>query len=315
MGGAEPFSNTRISGNSAYLGKAFYLFYYAAMAALFPFLVLYYEQLGFSGRRIGLLAGIPPVLTLVGASLWGAAADATQRHKLVLCLAIVGAGGFSLLLSGVATFWGAMLVVVGFALFAAPIVPLADNSVLELLGDRPEQYGRVRLWGAIGWGAAAPLIGRLVEQGGLRWSFHGYLALMAACLLVALRLPVARTHLSPPFRQGLQTLLADRQWRLFLFLAFIGGAGLGFVHHFLFLHLADLGASRFTMGLALTSATLSELLFFFFTDRWLRRWGVRPLLIAAMLSSGVRLLAYSATASPWLVLLIQLLHGPSFAMM
>jgi PPP family 3-phenylpropionic acid transporter len=155
----------------------------------------------------------------------------------------------------------------------------------------------------------------LVERFDLGWSFHGYLVLMLICLLVALRLPVARVHLSSPFRQGLRILLADRQWRLFLFIAFIGGAGLGFVHHFLFLYMDDIGASQSIMGLALTTATLSELVFFFFTDRWLRRWGVRPLLSAAMLATALRLLAYSATDVPWLILVIQLLHGPSFAMM
>ena len=297
------------------LAGAFYFFYYAAMAALFPFLPLHYEQLGLSGSQIGLLVGIPPVLTLLGASLWGGVADATQRHRLVLGLAIVGTMAFALLLSSVALFLWLIPVVVAFALFTAPIVPLADNTVLEILADRRDRYGRIRLWGAIGWGAAAPPIGWLVEQFGLGWSFHGYLALMLICLLIALCLPVARVHLSSPFQQGLRTLLADPQWRLFLFVAFIGGAGLGFVHHFLFLYMGDIGASQSTMGWALTTATLSELIFFFYTDRWLRRWGVRPLLIVAMLATAFRLLAYSATDAPYLVLVIQFLHGPSFAMM
>ncbi|MFH1568774.1 MAG: major facilitator superfamily domain-containing protein 6 [Gemmatimonadota bacterium] len=302
------------SGRPVVLAGGFYLLYYAAMAALLPYLTLYYQQLGLRGGQIGVLVAIPPVLTLFGASLWGAAADATRRHRLVLCLAIAGAAVAALALSRVGAFGWLVPTVVVFAFFVAPITALADNAVMELLGDRRDRYGRVRLWGAVGWGVAAPLVGRLVEQRGLGLSFYAYAALMLACLLVAARLPVAAGHRAV-LGQGLRRLLGNRQWRLFLFLAFVGGAGLGFVHHFLFLYMEQIGASRTTMGLALTTATLSELVFFYCADRWVRRYGVRPLFIAAMLASSVRLFAYSVTDAPWVVLVIQLLHGPSFAMM
>lgn len=87
----------------ARLAKSFYFFYFAASAALFPFLVLYYEQLGFSGRQIGLLAGLPPILILLGASFWGGVADAIQKHKQVLTLAIGATMAFVLALSTTAT--------------------------------------------------------------------------------------------------------------------------------------------------------------------------------------------------------------------
>ncbi|MBX3015689.1 MAG: MFS transporter [Caldilineaceae bacterium] len=48
-----------------------------------PFLALYY-------RQIGLLAGIPPLLGLIAAPLWGALADATQQHKRLLAVAVIG---------------------------------------------------------------------------------------------------------------------------------------------------------------------------------------------------------------------------------
>ena len=36
----------------------FYFLYFAATAALIPFIVLYYQQLGFSGGQIGLLSAL-----------------------------------------------------------------------------------------------------------------------------------------------------------------------------------------------------------------------------------------------------------------
>ena len=303
------------NGSKEFLPKTFYFFYYAAMASLFPFLALHYEQIGLDKQQIGLLASIPPILVLLGGSLWGAAADATRKHKLTLAVAIVGAILFSRLLSTTVHFLWLIPVVLAFALFQSPIVPLADNSVMEILGERKDRYGKIRLWGAVGWGAAAPLIGRIVEQFGLGWSFHGYALLMFCCLLVTLRLPVAHASIGSPFRSGLKTLLADRRWLLFLFLVLAGGVGMSFAHHFLFLFMDDLGASRSLMGWSLTVATGSEMIVFFFPDRWLRRWGVRPLLVVAMLSATLRLLAYSFADASWQILIIQLLHGPSFALM
>jgi len=301
--------------STSYAPSAFYFFYYAAMAALFPFLVLHYAELGLSGRQIGLLAGIPPGLILVGASIWGAVADATQRHKQILSLAIVGTLAFVALLSSVAAFYYLIPVVACLAIFQAPIVPLVDNSVMEMLGERKDRYGKIRLWGAVGWGIAGPIAGHLVEQFGLQWSFHAYLALLAVCLLVAAYLPVAHVNIGGGFWSGLRTLISDRQWLLFLLIAFASGAGLAVVHHYLFLYMEDLEASRSTMGLALTVGTVSEMAVFYFSDRLLRRWGRRRLLIFSMLAGASRVAAYSVIESPGLVLAVQLLHGPSFALL
>jgi len=109
---------------SEFLPKTFYFFYYAAMASLFPFLALHYEQIGLDKQQIGLLAGIPPILVLLGGSLWGAAADATRRHKLALAVAIVGAVGPLIggsLYQHIGPFamyrWGAIGLLIGLLIF------------------------------------------------------------------------------------------------------------------------------------------------------------------------------------------------------
>jgi hypothetical protein len=51
------------------------------LAALAPFLTLYYEGLGMSGRQIGVLAATLPLVSLFAASLWGGLADATRQQR------------------------------------------------------------------------------------------------------------------------------------------------------------------------------------------------------------------------------------------
>ena len=64
--------------------KAFYFFLYAALAFLAPFLTLYYDGLGLTGRQIGILAAIPSLVTFISAPIFGAIADVTQKHKRIL---------------------------------------------------------------------------------------------------------------------------------------------------------------------------------------------------------------------------------------
>jgi len=186
---------------------------------------------------------------------------------------------------------------------------------MEMLGAGRQRYGRIRLWGAVGWGAAGPLAGHLVERYGLPWSFGLFLALMGGCLLSSAGLQVTRVRITGTFRSGLRTLMGNRPWRAFLLLSFVSGAGLSVIHHYLFLYLEGIGASRSLMGYALTIATVSEMFVFYYSDRLLKRWGRRRLLVFSVFAGALRVLAYSWVYTPGAALAVQLLHGPSFAML
>ena len=301
------------SNRSDTLFKAFYFLFFAGLAALMPFLALYYEGLGMSGRQIGVLTAIPPLIALFAASLWGGLADATHQHRRLLALAMAGAIVCVLAVSQASSF--AMLggLIIVYAFFFAPINPLVDNSAMEMLGERRNQYGRLRLWGAIGWGLSAPLIGRLVETHGLRWSFFGYAGIMALGLLVILRLPISESSMGGSFWYGFRVLMARRRWILFLIVVFVAGLGAGILNNYLFLYMNQLGASATLMGLSLTVATLSELTVFALSGRMLQRWGTGRMLAVSIVAMVIRMLAYSLIVTPWAVLVIQLLHGFTFA--
>jgi PPP family 3-phenylpropionic acid transporter len=294
--------------------KLFYFLVFAALAALIPFIPLYYDHIGLTGFQIGLLTGVPPLITLFSAPLFGVIADATQRHKTLLLLAMAGWLVLVLVLSRLTWIVYLLPAVFLYALFFAPILPLADNSVLELLGTQKHRYGRQRLWGSVGWGVSAPLVGLLVERAGLHWSFNVCAMLIMGLLLVTIWLPVSRIPVRGGFWQGL-SLLTNRQWIIFLTIGFIIGAALAVVNNFLFLFMATLGATGPTMGIALTVGTLSEMVIMFYADRLLTRWSARRMLAIAVFFMMVRLLAYSWAGSAEWVLLVQLLHGPTFGLM
>jgi PPP family 3-phenylpropionic acid transporter len=288
--------------------------YYAAMASLSPFLMLRYERLGLSGDQIGLLAGLSPLVTLVGASLWGGAADATQQHQRLLKFAIGGVMVLALALSVVTQFWLLLSIVALLAFFSTPIMPLMDHSVLDLLGDQQDQYGKLRVWGAIGWGVAGPIMGQLVEWFGMGVPFYGYIAFMFGGLVIAARMPISHASIGQGWWHGVQRLAGDRRWVPFLLFALLGGVALSVVHSYLFLYMKTLEASSSLMGFALTAATLSEVAVFGLSDRLLIRLGTRKLLMLGLSAHIARVLLYSFIRAPWMVLPVQLLHGFSFSM-
>ena len=304
-----------LSRRDTKLGGSFYFLYYGAAASLIPFLVILYDQLELSGRQIGFLIGISPLILWLSAPLWGAVADATRQHRLLLMLAIGGAILVAAGLSFATRFLTLVPIVILFAFFTAPIVPLVDNSVMALLGAQKDQYGKVRLWGAIGWGLMGPLVGLLSERSGMQWIFWGYISFMALALLVSFRLPISEQSGMFRFGHEVRQLLADSRWLPFLAVVFVGGASMALITGYLFLHIQNLGGSEALMGLALTFSTISEIPFLFYSDRLLARWGARRLLVLSLIVFAIRTLALSLVQTAWLVLLLQLLHGPSFAAM
>jgi PPP family 3-phenylpropionic acid transporter len=291
----------------------YYFLYYGAISILFPFLALFYQSQGLSGGQIGLLAAISPIISFFGAPLWTGAADASRRHKLLAMLSILGVVIVTFIFPSITTFSGLLLMISLYAFFGSPTGSLVDAAVLTMLGERKERYGRIRLWGTIGYGVVAPFAGNLIGRLGLKWAFWGYAILMLGGLLIITQIPFRQSHSNSSFRSGIKVLFANQPWMLFLVMVFIAGIGMATINNYLFVYMQSLGASKTLMGFALTVSTISEIPAMFFSDRLLRRFGARGMLVIAMTTIGLRLIAYSLTTQPWVVLIIQLVHGLTFA--
>lgn len=295
--------------------KGFYFFYFSALAALLPYLVLYYEREGLSGSQIGFLLALPPLMNLVGAPLWGALADWTRGHKNILLLCLTGFGLAIFLLLQTHSFGLMICLVLMFALFASSILPLIDSTTLEMLGDRRAHYGRQRAWGTIGWGIVSPIIGFIVDRQGNIWSFYGYFLLLAGTLFFAWRLPIAHAPIGLKLGHGLRSIFKSNRWLLFLLTIYVGGTGFAGLNHYFVLYLNDLGFSRSFLGWTMFAAPLSELPVMLGAAWLVRRWGSERLLIFALMALVIRMLAYSFTETGWVILAIQGMHGLTFGLL
>jgi len=147
------------------LFRLIYITFYASLGALMPYLPVYYHSLGHSGEAIGLLGAVKPLTTFLVAPIWGIISDYIQSPNLILQLTFVT----SFMLQSFLPFRDDVkfLVWVVFitALFNAPVKSLIDSMVLNNLSSEDKgEYGKLRLWGQLGFGIGSSTVGFLVGR-------------------------------------------------------------------------------------------------------------------------------------------------------
>jgi PPP family 3-phenylpropionic acid transporter len=293
----------------------FYVLYFAALSSLMPFLVLFYQELDFGGAQIGLLAGIPPLVTLVSAPFWTGLADSKQWHKWIMGLGILGTVVVVFLLPWFTAFVIIFTLIILFNTFISPVPSLADSATINMLGEDRAKYGRIRLGGTIGWGVFAPIAGIIVQRYGLQAGFWSFSAIMLVNLWISQRFVHGSQEQTEAKHGGIRALLSNRRWVIFLFLAFLAGIGSFSVAAYLFAYMAEMGATESTMGVASSIATVTEVVIFFFGNRLVKKLGSYGLLLLALVMSGIRLLLLGLIDTISMVMILQVFGGTVFPAM
>ncbi|KAJ1487149.1 major facilitator superfamily domain-containing protein [Baffinella frigidus] len=155
--------------------------------------------------------------------------------------------------------------------FGSAVEPSMDATVLELLPD-PGQYGRQRLWGAIGWGwVGAPLAGVVVATYGLSAAVEVHAALIALSLVIIcpMTVMVPKRSGSPLAVAGI--MFRDRVTFFFFLSILVIGQLTGAIFSFLFFLLQDLGDTGVVMGASLLLTCVTEVPVLAYADNVVRR--------------------------------------------
>jgi len=143
--------------------RLLFLTYYGSLGSLLPYLPVYYHSLGHGGQIIGLLGAVKPFTTFLVAPLWGIIADQTQNPFLILQVTFLVSLLGQLLVSMRHDAWYLSFMVFLTALFNAPVKSLIDSMVMDHIHDQTS-YGRLRLWGQMGFGLGSSAVGVLLSR-------------------------------------------------------------------------------------------------------------------------------------------------------
>ena len=295
-------------------------FAYFAYAGLFgTYAPLWFQRLGFSTLAIGALASMQSGTRIFSPYVWGWLADHTGRRTQLLRIAVGCA-----LVSALGFFvpgpygWVASVTVALFVCTAG-VVPINEAALAHLVSRGATldatRYGRVRVWGSVGFIAAVTGSGVLLETWGVRSFPWLVLALLVLLMSAALRLPdVMEAAHSEEAAPGALAVLRQPMVAWFFAGVFFTVLAHTSLYAFFSLYLVSLGYSKAAVGLIWAMGVAVEVLWFWFQGRWLA-W-LTPhawLLLAAAVSAGRFALVAGFGALTWVLALTQCTHALTFA--
>lgn len=315
MSSSNP-SNTALSAETPYWRlSAFYFIYFTITGAFIPYWGLYLKHLGYTPVVIGVLVAIPMATKIVAPFLWGWLADRSgRRMRIIRLAALLAALSFAGLFLGHGAEWLG-LVVAAFSFFWNAALPQFEATTLGHLGAADHHYGRIRLWGSIGFVVSVVLLGWAFGQVSVSWLVPVIAVLLVAWWLTSLVVPEspARAHAAEPVAQRLGRVLRQPAVLALLATCLLIQASFGPYYTFFTLYLREHGYSSALTGQLWALGVLAEIVVFLFMPRLLPRFGARRLLIFALLTTALRWLLIAVWVDNLPVLIFgQTLHAASY---
>lgn len=301
---------------------AFWFLYMAGLGVIFPYLSLYFqEHAGLSGTQLGLALAMHPLMGIVASPLWGHWADRSgQRRAALILLASGSALGYFLVPH--ASSFPSLLLCLGFlSAFAAPTMAVASSLSFAVLGaGGAARFGRVRVWGTVGYlvmilafpsllarmGGDASVVG---STRGLELIFPVAATLCLSAALVLFRVPRSEAVSVRARREDLGALLRRSSYLRLLVMAFLAFGLLSGPIVLFPVFVAERGGTIETVSRLWIPMLLLEVPLVWFAGAGLRRVGARGLIAAGIALDGARWLITALTPSLFWVFGIQLLHG------
>ncbi len=295
--------------------KQYYFYYFAAVGLIEPFLTLYWRQLGLSGSQIGILYSLTPAAGIVAPWVLGYLADRSRRQwELLLVTSLVSALLFAVLAlpSG---FWPIFALIVPYAVVKTPLLPFVNSLTFAHLAHDRGAYGRLRVWGSVGYILTAVVLGSAMKRADAGVIFLGSALAYIGCTVTALRMrPAARQRIDTgPAGIARQDLAAFHPLIPFFLGCLIIAASGGALRNFFGIDLMAKGGSMGLVGLSWAIGVTAEVLVMLRGPRLLARFGARGLLLAGCLATVLRWTLYAALTDPLLIVAVSPLHALTFA--
>ena len=293
--------------------------YFAHIGFFNPYLPLWLKELGLSILAISVLVSVQAATRLFAPYGWGWLSDRTGERIWLLrysaCAALVASTGLWLD-GGVNWLFGVLLFMF---MHTSAMMPMSEAAMAHLVTQdgvfNARRYGRVRLWGSLGFLVTVVVAGAFFERDGMRnfpaWTVATMLAVTFSVFLLpnlkeAIPAHAQETSVMPVLRQR------EVQWFFasvfFHVLSHIG------IYAFFSLYLDSLGYSKTTIGLLWALSVVVEIGWFFTQSRWLPRLSLAAWLVLCSVAMVLRMgITASSAQVLGLLLLAQVLHALTFA--
>ena len=304
----SPTTHT-IPQGAAPLISSFYFFYFALVGVYIIFMPKLLVGSGFSATEVGIIYASGPFMRFLLPFVFRHFIHLTHRvYQLSL---LIGVLATFLFFVTVEHFWLYLFANVIFGASAGAILPFVETISLQVISR--ERYGRVRLWGSIGFTSVALLFGTLLQTpyDGIRaLSLMAVVVLLIGFFIVRFDQEEAPSQGIKETNQGFSLL---KYWAFWLS-AFLLQVSFGGFYNFFTIYETAHGLSLQTTGYLWSFGVLCEIVLFYYQGPLLKR-NLLTLLKFAISTAILRwALLYLFPGSLIMAYASQSLHAFSFAL-
>jgi len=295
---------------------SFFFLYFAYVGLVSPYASLFFLDRGFSVIEIAILMSMLQITRIVGPFSWGWLSDYLSNRvgiiRFCACLSALVFAFIFFLQSYIGFFiWMFVLHTV-----LSSQMPLGESATVHALfkdNSFDKRYGRLRLWGSIGFIFMVLVAGELFQRKSIElYPIVGMIVLLAlAVTSFCLREPKMERH--KMVKGELLVVLLNPDVRWFLLSGFFMVFAHASLYVFYSLYLADLGYGKFQIGLFWALGVFAEVIFFYFQSKVLSRVDAEVVLQAAFGVGVVRFILIAFLPITSVLIFAQVLHAGTFA--
>ncbi|MFC7320268.1 MFS transporter [Halobacillus campisalis] len=293
--------------------QTFYFFTFFAFGSLFPLLSVFLEEeKGLTHTQIGLVIAALPIITIFIQPIWGMLSDYTRKPRILLMIAASIAAVLGLFYPILQIFPVLLAGIAVIAIFQSGIVPLSDSLSLAFVQKNGKEYGNIRLWGAVGFAVAVFVLGRVTESTeSLSWIFYFFSIALLFSFIVLFRFPKSADEVTVSFRSGMNTLIKQKPFLLFLVSNFLIFGPILANNYYFGTFILAVGGTLAGIGVAFLLAAGSEAPFMKFSQSVIDRLGVIQVILIGSTVSAARWLLYFFDPSTTVVYVTTIAQGIS----
>ena len=297
-----------------------YFIYWAGQASVLAYIGVYYESIDLKGTQIGVLNSIPFFITMFSSVIFGFISDVSKQHKRVLRICALSLMVVMALYPRMKTFLTLVPIVLLGSIINAPFNAILDETTLTSLRN-PQNYGKIRVGGSIGWGLMVLVNGFLIDRAGMGLVIIFYIQIifLALFLINTTMMQGKPVHVSQsgkkPSLASILDMLRLPGFVPFLAVIVIWGVGESSITSFLFLHIKSLGGSSTLMGTALSVSLIGEIITFSIADKLQARIGPHKMILLSFVVLFTWLTGLSLIRNPNAIPFFQVFGGAGFALM
>jgi nucleoside transporter len=296
---------------------------YAIWGAWAPVLSAYLmNNLGFSGSQAGFIYSLLPIATIISPFIGGQLADRWFPTQKVIAFMQLAGGVLLLFGAAVATYTGMIWVMLVYCLIYAPTLALTNSIAFINLRDSEKDFGKIRVWGTIGWIAAGwGLAGwRLLAKSTPDLAIKGDTLFLAGLFSIVMGVLSFGLPHTPPKKESAKPwafleaikMLKDKDFLIFTVIAFIVATELQFYYVLTapFLTSSVVGVSNTWISLVMTIAQIAEIFVMaLLLPHFLPKYGIKKTMIIGVLAWPLRYIIFVIGTPAWLVIASLSLHG------